>query len=86
VGTGGIMGNPKHKNYNAIKTLYDKIYNLDRQWEFKHPSTMKKLDLQAYMNVLLQAINEAIDTAKISRIKGHELKVREDKEDESNDI
>jgi hypothetical protein len=47
---------------------------------------MKKLDLQAYMNVLLQAINEAFDTAKISRIKGHELKVREDKEDESNDI
>lgn len=71
--------NPNYKEKNAIKNLYDGIYELDKSFNFKYPKL--KPDLEKYLKEVNRLLVEAFDTAQINRIKGHELKVQDDKND-----
>ena len=66
---------------NAIKNLYLKKYALDKDFEFRIPRL--KLDLEAYLNRLLRAVDEAFEEGNVVKYSGHELKwpTRNDKED-----
>jgi hypothetical protein len=70
-----------HSAKNAIKNLYLKKYALDKQFEFRIPRL--KLDIEAYLNVLLRIMDEAFDEGAVVKYKGHELKwpTRSDKEE-----
>ena len=70
-----------YSKHNALKILYQKKYELDKQWDFKYPRL--KNDLEAYVNVLAQIIEEAFETGQINKIKGHEMRYR--KRDEKDD-
>ncbi|MBC8554981.1 MAG: hypothetical protein H8D23_35660 [Candidatus Brocadiales bacterium] len=69
-----------HSAKNAIKNLYLKKYALDKDNEFRIPRL--KLDLEAYINRLLRAIDEAFDEGNVVKYTGHEVKwpTRTDKE------
>jgi hypothetical protein len=72
-----------HSAKNAIKNLYLKKYSLDKQFQFKIPRL--KLDMEAYLNILLRIVDEAFDEGVVVKYKGHELKwpSRNDKEEPS---
>ena len=77
-----------HKDYsakNAIKNLYLKKYGLDKQFEFRLPRL--KLDMEAYLNILLKIVGEAFDEGAVVKYKGHELKwpSRNDNKEETDD-
>lgn len=66
---------------NAIKNLYLKKYALDKDFEFRIPRL--KVDMEAYLNRLLQAVEEAFEEGNVVKYSGHELKwpTRNDKEE-----
>jgi len=58
------------KKHNAIKYMYERKYELDKQFEFTWPK--RKDDFEAYLNILLNVLDEAFNIAEQPRIKGHE--------------
>lgn len=66
---------------NAIKNLYLKKYALDKDFEFRIPRL--KVDMEAYLHRLLQAVDEAFEEGKVVKYSGHEIKwpTRNDKEE-----
>jgi len=62
--------NKSKKEHNAIKYLYQRKYDLDKQFSFTWPK--KKEDFEAYLNIILHVLDEAFTIADHPRIKGHE--------------
>lgn len=60
-----------HSTKNAVKNMYYKKYQLDKDFGFKVPRL--KTDLEAYLHRLLNAVEEALDEAKVTKYKGHQL-------------
>ena len=58
--------------YNAVKVMYSKTYELDKEFNFRIPQTKK--DLQVYVNKLRAILEEAFDTAQVNKMVGHEIK------------
>ena len=58
------------KKHNAIKYMYERKYELDKQFEFTWPK--RKDDFEAYLNILLNVLDEAFNIAEQPRIKGHD--------------
>jgi len=61
-----------HSAKNAMKHLYMRKYNLDKNWDFKVPRL--KTDIEAYLHLLLDSIEEAFEIGKVVKYSGHELK------------
>ena len=61
-----------HSAKNAIKNLYLKKYHLDKQNAFKVPRL--KTDIEAYLHLLLDAVDNAFEEANVVKYSGHELK------------
>jgi len=57
------------KDHAAIQELYKKLYNLDKQFDFRWPRL--KDDLEAYLNILLVIVNDALKKANVKRVVGH---------------
>jgi len=57
------------KEHNAIKFLYEKKYEVDKQFRFTWP--ILKTDVEAYANILMNTIDKAVDIAEHPRIEGH---------------
>jgi len=66
-----------HSSKNAMRMLYQKKYELDKDFDFRVPRL--KPDLHAYLHRLLNAVEEAFVTANVTKIKGHELKFPSDR-------
>ena len=75
------MQHKDHSAKNAIKNLYKRKYEIDKQNSFRIPKL--KTDIEAYLHLLLDAVNAAFDEGNVVKYKGHELKwyVRQDKEE-----
>lgn len=58
--------------YNAVKIMYNKTYELDKEFNFRIPQTKK--ELQVYVNKLRAILEEAFDTAQVNKMAGHEIK------------
>jgi len=74
----------KHKDHsakNAIKNLYKRKYQIDKQNSFRIPKL--KTDIEAYLHLLIDAVEAAFKEGNVVKYKGHELKwyTRTDKED-----
>jgi len=61
-----------HSPKNAMKILYTKKYQLDKDFGFRVPKL--KVDLEAYLHRLLDSVEEAFETANIVKYSGHTLK------------
>jgi hypothetical protein len=72
-----------HSAKNAIKQLYQKKYELDKRHDFRVPKL--KTDIEAYLHLLLDSVDEAFDTANVVRYKGHELKWASQIKEDDND-
>jgi len=57
------------KEHNAIKFLYEKKYEVDKQFGFTWP--ILKTDVEAYANILMNTIDKTVDMAEHPRIEGH---------------
>lgn len=71
-----------HSAKNAMKNLYLKKYELDKRNSFKVPRL--KTDIEAYLHLLLTAVEEAFEEGNVVKYSGHELKWSTSK-DESDD-
>jgi hypothetical protein len=71
---------------NAIKNLYLRKYQIDKQNSFKVPRL--KIDIEAYLHLLLDAVENAFEEGNVIKYSGHELKwpSRTDKEDVDDNI
>lgn len=74
-----------HSAKNAIKNLYLKKYELDKRNSFKVPRL--KTDIEAYLHLLLNALEDAFDEGKVVKYKGHDLRwpTYKDKDEEIDD-
>ena len=72
-----------HSHKNAIKQLYQKKYELDKDFKFKVPRL--KTDLHAYLHRLLNAVEEAFETSRVVKYKGHELRFIQDRYNKDED-
>ena len=61
-----------HSAKNAMKALYLKKYEIDKDFAFKVPRL--KVDIEAYLHRILGSVEEAFEMAKVVKYKGHELK------------
>ena len=61
-----------HSAKNALKILYQKKYELDKDNEFKVPRL--KVDIEAYLHRLLDAVEGAFETGSVVKYSGHELR------------
>ena len=68
---------------NALKNLYQRKYAIDKQNSFK--ISKLKTDVEAYLHLLLDALEEAFDEGNIVRYSGHELKWQRRNEKEESD-
>lgn len=57
------------QEHNAIRFLYEKKYELDKQFGFRWPRL--KEDIEAYANILMNTVEQAVDMANHPRIIGH---------------
>ena len=60
-----------HSGKKAMKHLYMRKYNLDKNWDFKVPRL--KVDIEAYLHILLDSIEEAFEIGNVVKYSGHEL-------------
>jgi len=72
-----------HSAKNAIRHLYQKKYELDKNWEFKVPRL--KTDIEAYLHILLDSVEEAFEIGKIVKYKGHTLRWLSQTKEDDND-
>ena len=73
-----------HSAKNAMRALYLKKYELDRRHDFRLPRL--KVDVDAYLNILLQAVDAAFDEANVVKFKGHTLSHRGKAEAEKDEL
>lgn len=75
-----------HSAKNAIKNLYLRKYAIDKQNSFRVPRL--KVDLEAYLHLLLDALEVAFEEGNVIKYSGHELKwpSRNDKEESDDQI
>ena len=71
---------------NAIKNLYLRKYQIDKQNSFKVPRL--KTDIEAYLHLLLDAVEGAFEEGNVIKYSGHELKwpSRNDKDETDDNI
>lgn len=72
-----------HSAKNAVKILYSKKYELDKDFEFRVPKL--KTDIEAYLHRLLDAVEEAFTEAKVVKYSGHELRWITKEKEETDD-
>jgi len=72
-----------HSAKNAIKQLYQKKYELDKRYDFRIPKL--KTDIEAYLHILLDSVDDAFEIGKIVKYTGHELKWASQIKEEDND-
>lgn len=60
-----------HSFKNAITKLYKRKYEIDKQNSFRIPKL--KTDIEAYLHLLLDAVEVAFTDANVVKYKGHEL-------------
>ena len=76
------MQHKDHSAKNAIKNLYKKKYEIDKQNSFRIPKL--KTDIEAYLHLLIDAVDAAFEEGNVVKYKGHELKwyARYDKDED----
>jgi len=78
------MKRQDHSNKNALRQLYQRKYELDKDFSFKVPRL--KTDLHAYLHRLLNAVEEAFTTSNdVVKYKGHELRFIQDRYNKDED-
>lgn len=73
--------NPKYKEKNAIKHLYNGIYELDKSFDFKYPRL--KPDMEKYLSEVMNLLDESFNIAGVNKVIGHEIKSKSEDTDAS---
>jgi len=63
------------KAWAAMRRLYDRVYELDKEFSFRSPD--KKAELQWYYNKVHSHLWDAFEEAGVSKVHGHEVKPKQ---------
>lgn len=69
--------NRNYKHNNAIKHLYNELYELDKSYDFTYPRL--KPDFEDYLGKLRKIVDDSLDIAEVKRITGHKFKKEDTK-------